>query len=96
MQSNLRITENLLLRKIETLNRNIKSAIIRKKMAKKVLNEYSKLYNKGRADLDSLIRSEENLINTEKIYIKYISDRDIARFNLAYLYGTIGSFILNF
>lgn len=94
MEENISLTENLLKKKLKSLEKNIDSVKLRKKLARRALGEYNKLYNRGRADLDSVIRAEEGLINTEKAFANYLSERDRTRFQLAYLYGDITNYIM--
>ncbi|MBT7610017.1 MAG: TolC family protein [Bacteriovoracaceae bacterium] len=94
IENNITLSESMLKIRIETLNTNLKSAKVRKILARKALKEYNKLYNRGRADLDSVIRAEEKLINTEKTFVAYLAERDKACYQLSYLYGGIKRYIL--
>ncbi len=93
-QTSFRQEERLLRAQIELLDKNIESAKKRIILAKKVLKEYNKLYGLGRADLDQVIRSEEDLISTEKSYITYLSQKDELISNLAYLLGGLHEYLL--
>lgn len=78
--------------RILLLEQNIKSAEQRKKLAAKTLGEYNKLYSKGRADLDQVIRAEETLISTEISSVQYMAQLEQINFALALLQGKILDF----
>jgi len=82
-------SEKILQREIELLNENLMSVKNRRDLAIKLLSEYNKLYNLGRADLDQVIRSEESLINTEKSFSGYITNRYKLSADLALLRGRL-------
>jgi outer membrane protein len=93
IENNITLSESMLKIRIETLNKNVESVKLRKVLARKALREYNNLYNKGRADLDSVIRAEEGLIGTEKTFVNYLAERDMACYQLSYLYGDIKRYI---
>ncbi|MCO4792556.1 MAG: TolC family protein [Bacteriovoracaceae bacterium] len=94
ISTNVEITERFFKDQIELLNKNVISGKIRRDLASRALAEYNKLYNKGRADLDQVIRAEEELIRTEKQFVRSVSNRKKVIFSLAYLYGTLGEYCL--
>ncbi len=96
LAKNILLSERTLLKKIEILNQNLESAQKRKSLARKVLKEYNKLYNRGRVDLDNVIRAEESLISTELSFVNFLSERNKASYQLAYLYGNISTYILGY
>ncbi len=87
-------SEESLLTQLELLEKNLKSVKARKDLAKKALKEMTKLYNRGRADLDQVIRAEESLINTERNFVQYLAEREGMIFRLASLYGTLEEYLL--
>lgn len=87
-------TEDSLLTQIQLLEKNLVSVKSRKQLAKKALKEMTKLYNRGRADLDQVIRAEESLINTERNFVQYLAQREGLIYRLASLYGTLGEYLL--
>lgn len=95
MISNFNEQENSLRTRIEKLDTNIKTAKERRILAQKVLKEYNKLYNISKADLDQVIRSEEDLILTEKTMVSYIVTRKMLFGELASLYGKFEKVILS-
>jgi len=58
---------------IVILKTNLVSINKRLELASMALDEYTKLYARGKADLDQVIRAEEDLINTQKSKIQYLS-----------------------
>jgi outer membrane protein len=78
---------------LEYLDNNIKSVINRYRLAKKTVDEYFSLYNKGRANLDQVIRAEEALIQTEQSFVQYINQRDIQYYTLLDLYGDLEAIV---
>ncbi len=91
---NLKESERALKNQIALLDKNIISVKRRLKLSAKALREYNKLYGKGRADLDQVIRAEETLIGTEVSYVNYLAQRERLVHNLSYLFGQLKSFIL--
>ena len=75
------------------LDKNLASVTTRYSLAKKTLKEYNKLYNRGRADLDQVIRAEESLISTEESFIQYKSKREKLFYALMDLYGELQEFV---
>ncbi|MFT6604802.1 MAG: outer membrane protein TolC [Bacteriovoracaceae bacterium] len=86
-------TEESLLTQLELLEKNLVSVKQRKELTKSALNEMTKLYNRGRADLDQVIRAEESLINTERNFIQYLAQRENLVYRLASLYGTLEEYL---
>ena len=80
--------------KINSYSANIKSIRRRMYLAKASLNELNKLYNLGRADLDQVIRAEEDLINTQKMFAQYISEREQAVTSLAEIFGDLENYLM--
>ena len=81
--------------RLNLLEINISSALNRVKLANRVLVEYNKLYNLGRADIDQVIRAEEDLINTEKSFVQYLANRDSLLANMATLFGSLKDYVLS-
>jgi outer membrane protein len=79
---------------LSLLEENIQSVQKRKDLAVKTLKEYNKLYTRGRADLDQVIRSEETLINTEISIVQYMAQWERLTHSLAHLYGRLKQHIL--
>ncbi len=48
---------------------NLKTALERESLARQALDAYSKLYSKGRVDLDQVITAEEQLISDQKLVV---------------------------
>jgi len=94
LKINFSKSEESLLAQLELLEKNLKSVKDRKDLALKALKEMTKLYNRGRADLDQVIRAEESLINTERNFIQYLAEREGMIFRLASLYGTLEEYLL--
>src|SRR5690606_38195973 len=95
IEKNLNQTEVSLRKKKSIVESNIDSSRQRKEIATQVLREYNRLYKLGRADLDQLIRAEENLILREISYISYLADREIIVSELASLYGILEKYLIN-
>jgi outer membrane protein TolC len=76
-------------RNIERLDKNIASVANRHKLAQKTVREYNRLYNKGRASLDQVIRAEEDLINTETSFVEYKLAREKQYYGLLDIYGQL-------
>ena len=94
LEKNVEITEHFLKRQISLVEENLVSGKRRRGLAQKALSEYNKLYNRGRADLDQVIRAEEALINTEKQFVQSMAGRSKVLFQLAYLYGSLGEYVM--
>lgn len=86
-------SEESLLTQIDLLEKNLVSVKSRKDLALVALQEMTKLYNRGRADLDQVIRAEESLINTEKSFVQYLAQREGLIYKLASLYGTLEEYL---
>jgi len=86
---NLKQTELLFKKRISLINQNLKSVAQRRSLVVKKLNEYNRLYKRGRADLEQVIRAEEDLIQTEVSFARYLSSREALVYGLATLYGTL-------
>ncbi|EQC48222.1 outer membrane efflux protein [Bacteriovorax sp. BSW11_IV] len=71
------------------ISENLKSATQRVDLAKKALDEYNKLYNRGRASLDQVINAEERLIETQISMARYEVERNVLSLSLFYLNSTI-------
>jgi len=76
-------------RNIKRLDKNIGSVANRYKLAKKTVKEYNRLYNRGRANLDQVIRAEEDLINTESAFVEYKIAREKQFYGLLDIYGQL-------
>lgn len=87
-------TKESLLSQIDLLEKNLISVKQRKELTESALNEMTKLYNRGRADLDQVIRAEESLINTERNFIQYLAQREGLIYKLASLYGTLQEYLV--
>ncbi len=74
---------------ISVLMENLKSSNTRLELAKSALEEYTLLYERGRADLDQLIASEETLIQTQINHVQYQSQREQLSYQLSFLYGEL-------
>lgn len=95
IEKNLNNTESSLRKKKSIVEKNINSATQRKHFATKVLKEYYRLYKLGRADLDQVIRAEEDLIATEISYVNYLANREDLIAELASLYGVLEKYLIN-
>ncbi len=78
---------------VALLQRNIASARERLELSLKALREYNQLYDRGRANLDQVIRAEEAFIETEISYVNYVAEREISVYRLSHLYGQLPTFI---
>ncbi|ATH09198.1 hypothetical protein BIY24_14960 [Halobacteriovorax marinus] len=76
---------------VETL---LNSASERLELANKTLKEYNRLYSRGRATLDQVIRAEEELISTQQSYINYLYLKDSNFSTLAYYRGKLREAVL--
>lgn len=63
---NIKLSYEILEKQILVKKKNMSSGKKRLALSKKVLKEYAKLYKRSKADLDQIIRAEENLIETSK------------------------------
>lgn len=82
------------IKQIQLLNETVDSSRKRMSLAKSALDEYTKLYKRGKADLDQVIRAEEDLILTERSLVQNISQRQSLHFTLSSLYGNLRSYLL--
>ena len=94
-QEQLEISQKTLQREITTRLKNLKSSFHRIELSKKNLKESTRLYSIGRIDFDSLIRAEENLINTEKSYVNNWFQYEHAVAQKASLYARLLEVISN-
>lgn len=78
-----------------SLEKNIASIKNRISLNKKSLKEYNRLYNRGRADLDQVIRAEETLINSEISLIRQLAEFEQRFGELSYLNGTLITYVLD-
>lgn len=78
-------------RNLARLDKNIASVAKRYKLAQKTVTEYNRLYNRGRANLDQVIRAEEDLINTESAFVEYKIAREKQYYGLLDIYGQLES-----
>ena len=78
-----------LISQLKILDQNLKSIVSRYNLAKSSLAEYNRLYSRGRVSLDQVIRSEEDLINTEKSFVQYKVQREKAYYSLLDIYGEL-------
>lgn len=81
-------------KQVKLLDETIELTSKRKTLADRALVEYTKLYRRGKADLDQVIRAEEDLINTERSLAQNLSQRRLLSFSLASVYGNLLEFIL--
>ena len=86
--------ENLLIDQLKHISSNLESSLKKRNLAKKALSEITKLYQKGRAGIDQVLRAEESLINTERGFVNFISQREKINYQLAALYGELKGFVL--
>ena len=89
----LKQQETFLSRRIVEVENLLETALKRLKIAKKTLKEYNRLYTRGRANLDQVIRSEEDLITTQVSYVRYLVRRDNYYSSQAFLYGKLNKAI---
>jgi outer membrane protein len=94
LRANYYQTETSLKTQLKLLERNLGSVQDRVKLATKALKEYNRLYNRGKADLDQVIRSEEDLINTQRSFVQYRAQQENLASALAQLYGGLESYLL--
>ncbi len=92
-QTNLDQAASVLKRQIAFLQENIASVKERLQLSQRALGEYNRLYDRGRANLDQVIRAEETFIETEISYINYLAQRELSVYRLSHLYGKLQSFI---
>lgn len=75
--------------KIKILEKNISSVLKRYELAIKTVEEFNKLYNRGRANFDQVIRAEEELISTEQYFVQYSVKREVELYSLYDVYGEL-------
>ncbi len=75
--------------RISLVRKNIDSAIERRLISIKALDETNKLYNRGRTYLDNVLISEETLTNTEKGIAGYIFNLEALIAQQAIIYGKL-------
>lgn len=92
-KKNLAVLSEVMKNKANNLNDIISSSRKRINLAQKTLDEYNSLYNKGRVDLDTVIRAEESLINTQRSYISHVSSHKELVYSLSLLYGDLTNYI---
>ncbi len=92
-QKELELTEQSLKQRIKLLAENILSARKKRKLALRALSEQNKLYRLGKSGFESVLRSEEDLINTEKTLIQYLSQRQLLVGTYASLSGALFNFM---
>lgn len=80
-------------KRLSFLGKSIESAKKRKILARKIVQELRGFYRKGKADLERVIRAEEELIETEKNFVRHLAQRDYLFCELAFLYGNTESYI---
>ena len=85
----LKQQETFLKRRVVEVEALLVTALKRLKIAEKTLKEYNRLYTRGRANLDQVIRAEEDLIVTQESYVRYLLRRDSYYASQAYLYGNL-------
>jgi len=91
LEVNIHQIEKSIKDQIKVLEENLKSSKSRLKLAQSALKEYSFLYERGRADLDQLIASEETLIQTQISHVQYLSQREQLTYQLSYVYGQLSA-----
>lgn len=94
LRINFSKTKESLIAQIALLEKNLTSVKTRKLLAETALKEMTKLYNRGRADLDQVIRAEESLISTERSLVNYLAQRENLTYRIASLYGTLQEYLL--
>ncbi|WP_372653427.1 TolC family protein [Halobacteriovorax sp.] len=85
----LKEQESSLLQRQKEVDVLLVSATKRLELANKTLKEYNRLYSRGRATLDQVIRAEEDLISTQESYVNYLYLKDSNFSTLAYLRGKL-------
>ncbi|WP_417335278.1 TolC family protein [Halobacteriovorax marinus] len=90
----LKEQETSLLKRQNEVETLLNSASKRLELAEKTLKEYNRLYSRGRATLDQVIRAEEELISTQQSYINYLYLKDSNYSTLAFYRGKLREAIL--
>ena len=86
--------ESVTLYRLSEMEERINSAQRRRELARLSLGDYNNLYTRGLADLDQVIRAEEDLINTQRSLAQYATSRQQLHLRLGLLYGNLLSYIL--
>jgi len=81
--------------RVEIIRKNIASATKRRRISAKTLEEQNKLYLKGRAPLDSVVISEEQLILNEMRLAQYLLQLEQILVSQSILYGELESYLLS-
>ncbi|WP_127718435.1 TolC family protein [Halobacteriovorax sp. HLS] len=89
----LKQQESFLLKRVVEVESLLETALKRLKISEKTLEEYNRLYSRGRANLDQVIRAEEDLIDTQVSYVRYLIRRDTYYASQAFLYGKLNKAI---
>lgn len=92
-KQNFTYSQLSLVKQFEMNEENIKLSRKRLKIAKKALDEFNRLYSKGKASLENVIRAEEDLISTERSYVNYLAVNKRIVFSLAQLYGSLKEYL---
>jgi outer membrane protein TolC len=82
-----------LVKQIKLLEDSYNFSKRRVKLNKSALEEYEKLYRKGRADFDQVIQAEENLITTLSDVMSSYVNREKAIYRMAFLGGNLNTFM---
>ncbi len=85
----LKEQESSLIKRQREVDILISSASKRLELSNKTLKEYNRLYSRGRATLDQVIRAEEELITTQQSYVNYLYLKDSNYSTLAFLRGKL-------
>jgi outer membrane protein TolC len=78
---------NLMNRKYMVLKKNLESGRQRVRLAGLALKEQNRLYSLGKVDIDTVIRTEEDLINTQMTFISYVMNVEMTMASIAKLSG---------
>ena len=85
----LKFHQETLQKEIVIRSKNLKFSRRRIEISLKNLKENNRLYHIGRSDFDSLMRAEENLINTERSYVNHWFLYEVAVAKKMSLYGKL-------
>ena len=80
--------------RLSQMEEKIASAQRRRELAGLSLRDYNNLYGRGLADLDQVIRAEEDLINTQRSLAQYFASRRQLHLLLGLLYGNLVTYLL--
>lgn len=75
--------------RIRSVEKNLKNVLERYELAKLTVTEFNKLYNRGRANLDQVLRAEEELIQTEQYFVQYTAQKELELYGLYEIYGQL-------